>query len=104
MTAILQLQESAERAKDYHDSVMQVNKYLHLNHIDDPTKTMYFLLMGVVWTAMKRGDELSDEDTNIWLGLEDDTVLGIADIPVLREVAEVPLKDFLDYLKTNYFS
>jgi|AntRauTorcE11898_2_1112593.scaffolds.fasta_scaffold11228_3 hypothetical protein len=99
-----ELQEVAERAQDYHDSVLLVKEYLADNGIDEQAKIFYFLLMGIVWTAMKRNEKVTDDDANIWLGLEPNTVTGMDGVDRLPEMADIPLDKFLEYLKTTFTS
>jgi hypothetical protein len=97
------LQEIAERAEDYYDAYQRVKEFLLENEIFDQKMMIYFLLMGVVWTASKRGDTVTDEDAVIWLGLQEGDITGITGVPSLPGMNEIPLEEFLDYLNKNHF-
>jgi len=101
---MVELQEVVERVEEYHNTVLSVKDYLRYNEIDEQAKILYFLLMGIVWTATKRNESITDADANVWLNLDDGTVQGIDGVETVPEMASVPLEDFLDYLRTTYLS
>jgi hypothetical protein len=102
-TEMSNLQEVAERAEDYHDAYLKVRDFVLENEIQDEKLTIYFLLMGVVWTATKRNEPITNEDAVIWLNLNEGDITGLTGVPNLPGMNEIPLEEFLDYLNKNHF-
>jgi hypothetical protein len=59
--------------------------------------------MGVVWTATKRNEPITNEDAVIWLNLNEGDITGLTGVPNLPGMNEIPLEEFLDYLNKNHF-
>lgn len=100
---LAELQEVKDRVEEYHDSIMRVKKYTEDNEVVDPKENVYFMLMGLVWTATGRNEAMTDEDAVIYLNLEEGVISGLTGVPVANELSHVPLEQYLDYLRDTYF-
>jgi hypothetical protein len=98
-----ELQEVKERVEDFHNVYIKITEFLRDNEITDGKTGAYFLLMGVAWLSVKRKEEITDEDAEIWLNFEPGTVSGLTNEALLPGLEEVPLDEFLCYLKNTYF-
>lgn len=100
---LAELQETLDKAIDYHETVLEVKGYLEFNEVTEQAHILYLLLMGLVWKSTARHEKLLDEDAEIYLGIEPGTLQGVSDLPPVPEMSKVPLRQYLDYLTDTYF-
>jgi len=98
-----ELQETLDRAVDFHDTVLEVKGYIEVNEIVDQAHILYFLLMGMLWKATERNESLTDEDAECFLAIEPGTLTGVSGLPIIPEMSAIPLREYLDYLNETYF-
>lgn len=105
---IEELKEVQERVHEYHDSLKEAANFAVEREIEDNRLILYFMMMGVVWTASARGEELTLADVEVFLNqnLEaafDKQYIDSINFPSLKGLASVPLIEFLDYIHQSYF-
>ena len=100
---LVELQETLDRAVDYHKAVLEVKSYVDANDITEQAHILYFLLMGIVWKSTERGEKLLNEDAEIFLGIEPGGLTGVSELPALPNMSAIPLTEYLEYLNDTYF-
>lgn len=100
---LAELQETLDRSIDFHETVMEVKEYIEVNEVVDQAHMLYFLLMGLLWKATERNEELTDEDAECFLAIEPGSLTGVSGLPIIPEMNAIPLREYLNYLNDTYF-
>lgn len=95
------LDQIGSRIKTYHNTMNRAKEFIFANGIYDNSLAMECIVMSLLWVSAVRGEQLTEEELFMFLGLEtelaDDKTITFAD-----SMKDWGLEEVLKYVVDNY--
>lgn len=96
------LSEISEKATEYYESLEFTKDYVIQNTDMQHETVTDCMLMSILWTASKRGDELTEDDVCVFLNIEPDCEPGDISVQIVPEMQGWSLEEVLEYVNGTY--
>jgi hypothetical protein len=95
------LENIGSRVRAYHNTINRAKEYVLENEIHEHPIVMNCIIMSILWLSSVRGEELSEEELFMFLGLEDELAENKT-VQISPDMRTWGLEEVLEYVVKNY--